>query len=153
MERVAEIRRAPHSTDSCFIPIRRPDGRVEVDSTWGHIQPLELLPGVETVGELEVIEHIEAGCPLVDTRLPHFFARATLPGAVNIPHTEILDRIDELDRTVRTVFFCNGPQCIATPEAILDLVGAGYPREAILYYRGGLHDWMTLGLPTATSRA
>ncbi len=24
---------------------------------------------------------------------------------------------------------------------------AGYPPEKILYYRGGLHDWLTLGLP------
>ena len=46
-----------------------------------------------------------------------------------------------------TVFFCNGPQCAATPDLIRTLLTGGYPPEAILYYRGGIHDWMTLGLP------
>jgi hypothetical protein len=31
------------------------------------------------------------------------------------------------------------------------LLASGYPPQAILYYRGGIHDWMTLGLPVQTS--
>jgi hypothetical protein len=27
----------------------------------------------------------------------------------------------------------------------------GYPAAAILYYRGGMHDWMTLGYPVAVA--
>lgn len=50
---------------------------------------------------------------------------------------------------VPTAFFCNGPQCAATPDAIAQLLDAGYPAHAILYYRGGMHDWLTLGYPTA----
>jgi len=30
---------------------------------------------------------------------------------------------------------------------IRTLLTNGYPPESILYYRGGIHDWMTLGLP------
>ena len=122
-------------------------GLFTVDATWGKISPIELAPGVRTLGELEVIEHAEAGLPLVDTRLPHFVSAATIPGAVGIPHEQIVDRIDELDAETATVFFCNGPQCGATPDAITAMLEAGRPAELILYYRGGMHDWMTLGLP------
>src|SRR5204863_28822 len=64
-------------------------------------------------------------------------------------HEQILEHLDQLDPAVPTVFFCNGPQCTATPDAIGKLLDAGYPAEAILYYRGGIHDWMTLGFPVS----
>jgi rhodanese-related sulfurtransferase len=50
---------------------------------------------------------------------------------------------------VPAVFFCNGPLCSATPAMVRALLGAGHPATAILYYRGGMHDWITLGLPAA----
>ncbi|HEU0023967.1 MAG TPA: rhodanese-like domain-containing protein [Thermoleophilaceae bacterium] len=112
------------------------------------MQPIELAPGVRTVGELELIDHVERGLALVDTRLEHFHRAATIPGASNIPHKDVLARIDELDSDNATVFFCNGPQCAATPDAVRTLLAAGHPAGAILYYRGGMHDWMTLGYPT-----
>ena len=140
--------RIPRRRDAHLMPVPLAEtGLFEVDATWGTIQPIKLAPGVITVGELEVIEHIEAGLPLVDSRLPHFHRDATIAGAVNIPHSEAAERVHELDPSVPTVFFCNGPQCSATPDAVRRLLEAGYPPEAIRYYRGGMHDWMTLGLP------
>ena len=35
----------------------------------------------------------------------------------------------------------------ASSNAIRALLAAGVPPERLLYYRGGIHDWMTLGLP------
>jgi hypothetical protein len=29
------------------------------------------------------------------------------------------------------------------------LLQAGWPAQALAYYRGGIHDWVTLGLPLA----
>jgi rhodanese-related sulfurtransferase len=111
------------------------------------VQPIELAPGVRTIGERELIEHLERGGALIDTRQPHFHSEATIPGARGIPHDEILDHLGELDAGSATAFFCNGPQCAATPDAIRALLDAGHPAGAILYYRGGMHDWMTLGYP------
>jgi rhodanese-related sulfurtransferase len=144
------LRRLPRRADACMVP--RPvteNGLVQVDATWGTVQPIELAPGVRTIGELELIDHLERGLPVVDTRHEHFHRASTITGAVNVPHEVILARIGELDRDRRTVFFCNGPQCAATPDAIRTLLAAGHPADAILYYRGGMHDWMTLGYPTA----
>jgi rhodanese-related sulfurtransferase len=133
-------------------PVPGEPGLFVVDATWGTINPMELATGVRTVGELEVIEHLRAGGDLVDTRPAHAHRAGTLPGARNLPHADILDGIGALDPDRPTVFFCNGPQCSATPQAIGQLLGAGHPPEAILYYRGGMHDWTTLGLPVADDK-
>jgi rhodanese-related sulfurtransferase len=108
---------------------------------------MEVAPGVRTVGELEVIGHIEAGLPVIDTRLPKYIAVGTIPTARAVPHTDTAERLDQFDRTVDIVLFCNGPQCAATPDAIRTLLDAGHPPGRLLYYRGGIHDWVTLGLP------
>ena len=144
------IERLPQREKPCQVPIALGDGRFEVDGTWGRVQPAELAPGVRTVGELEVIEHIQSGKPLVDTRLEHFFLQGSIPGARSVPHDDILSHSNTIDPRAQTVVFCNGPQCSATPDAIRRLLDSGYPPTAILYYRGGIHDWMTLGFPVVT---
>ena len=128
-------------------------GLYKVDATWGTIQPIEIAPGVRTVGELEVIEHLRAGRPIVDTRIEASHADAAIPGSHGIPRRRFPERIGDLATDVPTVFFCNGPQCAATPSAIRALLEAGHPAELVLYYRGGMHDWITLGLPVAGLRA
>ena len=133
--------------------VRRPravagePGLFIVDATWGLIQPLHLPGAVQTAGELEVIDHIEAGDVLVDCRQPEHVAHGTLPGAVAIRHQEIVERLTELDPQRPVVLFCNGPQCTATPQAIAALLAAGWDATRLRYYRGGIHDWVTLGLP------
>ena len=154
MASTAQLDRIPRRRDAaCMVPQPVANGLFEVDATWGTVQPIELAPGVRTIGELELIEHLDNGLPIIDTRLPHFHRDATIPGARSIPHEQILERRGELDPSVPTVFFCNGPQCAATPDAIRKLLDAGYPARSILYYRGGMRDWMTLGYPTATGPA
>lgn len=119
-----------------------------VDTTWGELQPLQSALGVVTVGELELIEQLGVGAALIDTRVPDSRSGVTIPGAVNIPHDEITARSQELDQSRVNVLFCNGPQCPQSPAAIRELLEAGYPASSLAYYRGGLHDWMTLAMPT-----
>ncbi len=118
-----------------------------VDTTWGELQPLQCAPGVVTVGERELIEQVRGGAALIDTRVPDSRNGATIPGAVNIPHDAITDRRTELDQSRVSVLFCNGPQCPQSPAAIRELLEIGYPASSLAYYRGGLHDWMTLAMP------
>lgn len=142
-------KRAPKRENSQMVPlpVSGEPGLVTVDTTWGIIQPIEIAGNVRTVGELEVLKFQENGLPIIDSRTSDFYEISTIPGAKNIPHNEITERMDELDRNGSTIFFCNGPQCPQSPNAISSLLSAGYPPEKILYYRGGMHDWITLGLP------
>ena len=141
--------RIPRRDDVKMVPepVEADPGLFVVDGTWGTVTPIELAEGVKTIGELELIDRLKEGRWLVDSRLRHFFDEGTIPGAVSIPHDEVLDHLDELPRDHPSVFFCNGPQCKATPDSVQALLGAGFPAGAIEYYRGGLHDWMTLGYP------
>ena len=123
------------------------DGMVAVDTTWGKIQPVQAASGVQTVGEPRVIQHLEKGLPVVDVRAPETKGGITIPGARSIPHGDMIQRMNELDRETASIFFCNGPQCPQSPSTIRDLLEAGFPAEKMLYYRGGMHNWITLGLP------
>ncbi|MCH2450051.1 MAG: rhodanese-like domain-containing protein [Gracilimonas sp.] len=122
-------------------------GLVTVDITWGKIQPIQAAEGVQTVSELEVIDHIEKERPIVDVRVPGTRFGKSIPGSVSIPLNEFSDRLDELDRSRPTIFFCNGPQCPQSQKAINYLLDKGYPADKLRYYRGGMHNWITLGLP------
>jgi len=59
------------------------------------IQPMSISPGVETIGELEVLDYLQRitnGDPtvlVVDSRTPDWRVRGTIPGSVNIPWNKI----------------------------------------------------------------
>ena len=127
-------------------PVKGEPGLVQVDTTWGKIQPIKLADGVRTIDEIELNDSLEKGKQVIDGRTPDFYKESTIPGAKNIPHNEVVERMDELNREESAIFFCNGPQCPQSSSAIRNLLEAGYPPDKILYYRGGMHDWVTLGL-------
>lgn len=137
------------------------------------IHPMQAAPGVTTVGELELIaflqDEVAAGAGLlIDARLPEFFTAGTIPGAVNVPFStleasnpymaEILRALGAVESggswnfaaAVDLMIFCNGPWCDQGPRAIQNLIAAGYPAEKLSYYRGGMQDWLLLGLTTLT---
>ena len=57
------------------------------------IQPMTLAEGVETLGEVEVLDYAakmsagDSSIMLVDSRTPDWVAKGTIPGAVNVPWT------------------------------------------------------------------
>ena len=53
------------------------------------IQPIEVAPGVKTVGELEVVQFLAKGGMLIDARTVEWHLRGTIPSSVNIPFTQV----------------------------------------------------------------
>jgi rhodanese-related sulfurtransferase len=58
------------------------------------INPMQLAPGVTTVGELELFDFIETKVNqgsgvMIDARTPAWHARGTIPGSTNIPFTTL----------------------------------------------------------------
>ena len=142
-------KRMPKRAETQMVPqpVKGEPGLVQVDTTWGEIQPMQVAEKVRTVDEIELNDSLETGKQVIDGRTPDFYKASTIPGAKNIPYTEVVERMGELERDQPAIFFCNGPQCPQSPTAIHNLLEAGYPPDKILYYRGGMHDWVTLGLP------
>lgn len=159
---------------------RNPDNGATIDPEFSRtsrpcppfcIAPMTVAPGVETLGELELIAFLETRVArgqgiLIDSRLPDFYAKGALPGAVNVPFTALdpanpyRDAILEALGAVRgasgwnftgaqeLALYCNGPWCEQSPRAIRHLLDAGYPADKLHYYRGGMQDWLSLGLTT-----
>ena len=140
------------------------------------IQPGELAPGVETIGELEMLGYLkrlsdgDKSIMVVDSRTPDWVAKGTIPGAINIPWDklnigksdpitvqEILEKqlgakqsegFWNFDAAKTLVMFCNGSWCGQSPTNIKGLLKIGYPANKIKWYRGGMQDWELLGLTT-----
>ncbi|MCW8945699.1 MAG: rhodanese-like domain-containing protein [Sedimenticola sp.] len=147
------------------------------------IQPMQLLPGVDTVGELEVLGYLkrisngDRSVIVVDSRTPDWTIRGTIPGSVNIPwdkinidvagnfeiETEAATLSDILInnfgvqlvdgkwdfRNAKTlVLFCNGIWCPQSSVNIKTLTKMGYPSYKLKWYRGGMQDWVSVGLTT-----
>lgn len=144
---------APPDHKACRVPIVETDGHIRLDPWWGTIQPCELAEGVGTVGELELIAHIEAGRKVIDTRRREYVEMTgMIPTATHVEWEEINDHPEAFDADGPTILYCNGPQCGATPNAVERYLSAGRDPAKILYYRGGLQDWMALGLPVVPAQ-
>jgi len=136
------------------------------------VNPMSAGDGVETFGEVELIAFLEGAVQLnegylVDARTVNFFRAGTIPGAINLPFTLFTPSNDnpflapmltQLDAVLETsgswdfsnspklLLFCNGPWCDQSPRAIRNLISLGYPVEKLFYYRGGMQNWLMLGL-------
>jgi len=124
------------------------------------IQPAQAAEGVATIGELELLEMLaDDDAVVVDARTVDWHAEETIPGALNIPYTEIAGRLDELGcvggsgawdctNAKNVALYCNGLWCGQSPTAIRAMLRETYPAERIFYYRGGMQAWKILGLTT-----
>ena len=162
-----------------------PDNRIVEDYTKTSrecppfcVQPIQLLPGVNTIGEIELLRMLQARANgedeflLIDSRTPDWFNKGTIPSAINIPWTKLYPGSSSYDPFVaetllldefgvkkdaglfdfrqaeKLVLFCNGPWCGQSPTNIKALVSYGYPAHKIYWYRGGMQMWHVLGLTT-----
>ena len=132
------------------------------------IQPFRVSEKVETYGELEVIKFLkEKKGVFVDARLPNWYERSTIPGAINIPFKLLIQESAKRDEILKQLgvkrtrngnfdfthaktllLYCNGAWCGQSPTAIRALIKLGYPQEKLKYYRGGMQSWQLLGLTT-----
>ncbi len=48
----------------------------------------------------------------------------------------------DFSKAKTALLFCNGSWCSQSPNAIRALINLGYPREKLLWYRGGIQDWL-----------
>ncbi len=141
------------------------------------IRPIEISPGVQTLGELEVIHYLKMKSDgddsilVIDSRTPDWVAKGTIPGSINSPWTKLSvsagadpfsiaeimtqqfgvieqEGLWDFSNAKTLVLFCNGMWCGQSPRNIKSLVKFGYPAEKIKWYRGGMQNWETLGLST-----
>jgi len=136
------------------------------------IEPMQI-KGITTLGELEVLDFIDKlkekkGRLLIDVRENSFYAKGTIPGAINLPFSMLKDESKYQAEVLRLLgaklnkvkskakwSFTNAQRLLifgnsaTTPEAsnsVKKLLELGYPSSKLYYYRGGLSSWKTLEL-------
>lgn len=140
------------------------------------LQPARIAEGVETIGELEMLDYLakksagDDSLLIIDSRGPKWIAKGTIPGSVNIHYKKLklgsadedamADIIENQFGALRLtefwdfgnartlVFFCNGMWCGQSPTNIRALLKIGYPPSKLKWYRGGMQAWETAGLTT-----
>ena len=139
------------------------------------IQPIQLAPGVETIGEQEMLQYLKTmgkteSIIVIDSRESKWLSKGMIPGAVHLPWTKLHNKTSNEDtiadilqlqfnadfieklwhfQNARTlVFYCNGPWCGQSPTNIRALLSIGYPAHKLKWYRGGMQSWKLFGLTT-----
>ena len=139
------------------------------------VQPMVIAEGVETIGELEMLDFLKRSSGgdesilIIDSRTPDWVINGTIPGSINIPWTALSPEAGADPFAVADIFqekfgvktseglwdftnaktlvlFCNGMWCGQSPSNIRSLLHFGYPAHKIKWYRGGMQDWEILGL-------
>ncbi len=139
------------------------------------IQPIKLAEGVETIGELEMLNYLKRiandnSILVIDSRETKWLKTGMIPGAINISwdklynktasDTEIANilqfnfnavltgKLWNFENAKTLIFYCNGPWCGQSPTNIRALLSIGYPSHRIKWYRGGMQNWKSFGLTT-----
>jgi len=117
------------------------------------------LAGVTVVNAAKVQEMMRAGVAVYDARVAAEYAEAHIKGAKSLPYREksakdagfdktqddfALDKLPS-DKGTPLIFYCNAGECWKSYKASKVAKDAGYQR--IYWYRDGIPDWRSKGLP------
>lgn len=82
---------------------------------------------------------------IVDGRTPEAFARAHIPGAINLPHRTITaETTAHIAKDAVIVTYCDGIGCNASTKAAVKLSRLGFQVKEMI---GGIDWWRRDGLP------
>ena len=96
----------------------------------------------------ELRQQIAAGTvTVVETLGRVYYESAHLPGAINIPHTEVRELAPVLlpDKHAAIVTYCSNRACRNSEIAANQLISLGYSN--VRKYAEGKDDWIEAGLP------
>jgi rhodanese-related sulfurtransferase/DNA-binding transcriptional ArsR family regulator len=81
---------------------------------------------------------------VLDVRPPEEYAAGHLPGAINIPLSELEQHLAQLPKQNEVVAYCRGPYCVLAFEAVKRLRAQGYQARRL---ENGYPEWKKAGFP------
>lgn len=105
---------------------------------------LEPLPAGELLSRAR-----EGLVTVVDVRPPEEYEAGHLPGAVNIPLSELEQHLRDLQKDTEVVAYCRGPYCVLAYEAVAHLRKQGYRARRL---QDGFPEWKEAGMPVAEGK-
>ena len=111
--------------------------------------------GIPKINVNEVIQKSDnPNVLLIDARPKAEYLSGHIEGAKNLPYNEFDDRIENFITTVepqtQLIVYCSGPHCSQATQVGELLMEMGY--ETILYFPGGMEEWVENKQPVETER-
>ena len=105
----------------------------------------------DPVTRAELADRIAAGrVTVLDVRPEDEFARAHIPGAVNVQIDRLAELLPSLPREAEIVAYCRGPYCIYADQAVSLLRRHGFAARKL---DGGLPEWRADGRTVSAADA
>jgi ArsR family transcriptional regulator len=100
---------------------------------------------LEPISRDELLDRLRCGSATVlDVRPEDEFQQGHVPGALNIPLSQLERRLAELPPDREVVAYCRGPWCVLSFEAVATLRQRGYRARRL---EDGFPEWKVAGLP------
>ncbi len=100
---------------------------------------------LEPVSVSELVERMHQGLvTIIDVRPPEEYTAGHLPGAINVPLTDLENHLSELPPEREIVAYCRGPFCVLSFEAVAQLRKNGRKARRL---ETGFPEWKVGGLP------
>jgi rhodanese-related sulfurtransferase/DNA-binding transcriptional ArsR family regulator len=100
---------------------------------------------LEPIPAKELLDRAREGLVTVlDVRPPEEYSAGHIPGAINVPLTDLEKRFRELPKGSEIVAYCRGPYCVLAFEAVERLRKKGYKARRFVE---GYPEWKNAGLP------
>jgi rhodanese-related sulfurtransferase/DNA-binding transcriptional ArsR family regulator len=104
--------------------------------------------GLEPVATAELMARADDGLVTVlDVRPSEEYAQGHLPGAINVPLSELKEYMARLPKEREVIAYCRGPWCVLSFEAVSLLRAKGYQARRLA---GGLPEWRHEGRPVSS---
>ena len=117
------------------------------------------LAGATLVNAEQAKKLMDAGAPMVDTRVANEYVDQHIKGAKSVPYKEKSGKdvkfdpkedsfdLSKLpgDKNAAVIFYCNGAECWKSFKASKVAIDAGYKK--VNWLRGGIPEWKAKGYP------
>lgn len=117
------------------------------------------LAGVTLVTADQAKKLMDAGAPMIDTRVANEYVQEHIKGAKSVPYKEKSgkdagfnpkeDSFDlsklPADKNASVIFYCNGAECWKSYKGSKVALDAGYKK--VNWLRGGIPEWKAKGYP------
>jgi rhodanese-related sulfurtransferase/DNA-binding HxlR family transcriptional regulator len=103
---------------------------------------------LEPLPRKELLKRVRDGLVTVlDVRPPEEYVAGHVPGAVNVPLSELKHYLKTLKPEQEIVAYCRGPHCVLAFDAVARLRKKGLKARRL---EDGFPEWKTSGLPVET---
>lgn len=111
------------------------------------VAPSTIPYGEVTVAEAQALIDTNSELVIVDVRTPEEFADGHIEGAIVIPVSELVDRLDELAPEDDLLIYCRTGNRSTTAMTILTANGF----TQLFHMHEGITEWVAAGYPTAST--